>query len=139
EEFRVYYQPIIALESGQLAGFEALVRWQHPERGLISPTEFIPVAEETGLIVPIGLWVLRESCRQLCRWQWQSPANKSLMLSINLSGKQFQQSNLVADIRRTLEETHLDPHCLKLEITESVVMENAEEAIAMLAQLKDLG
>ncbi|HEY6803195.1 MAG TPA: EAL domain-containing protein [Pyrinomonadaceae bacterium] len=139
EEFLVYYQPIVSLDGGKLAGFEALVRWQHPERGLISPTDFVPVAEETGLIVPIGLWVLREACQQLARWQWQSAENRGLLLSVNLSGRQFAQPNLVGDIERILRETHLDPKSLKLEITESVVMENAETAISMLRQLKALG
>ena len=139
EEFFVHYQPIVSLETGTLSGFEALVRWQHPERGFISPAEFVSVAEDTRLIIPLGLWVLRESCRQMCQWQWQSPANSSLILSVNLSGKQLTQPDLVEQIEMILEETHLNPRCLKLEITESVVMENAESAIAMLQGLKALG
>jgi len=139
QEFRVYYQPIVALETGHIAGFEALVRWQHPERGFIAPAEFISVAEDTNLIIPLGLWVLEEACRQMVRWQWQSTANKSLTLSVNLSGKQFTQPDLVERIEGILEETGLDPRRLKLEITESVVMENAEAAIAMLVRLKALG
>ena len=139
EEFRVCYQPIVALETGHIAGFEALVRWQHPERGFISPAEFISVAEDTNLIIPLGLWVLDEACRQMVRWQWQSAANKSLTLSVNLSGKQFTQPDLVERIESILDETGLDPRRLKLEITESVVMENAESAIAMLVRLKALG
>ncbi len=139
DEFRVYYQPIVALETGQLHGFEALVRWQHPERGLVGPTEFITVAEDTGLIVPLSRWVLREACRQLCQWQWQAPANRALTMSVNLSGKQFMQADLVEHVKDVLQATHLEPQCLKLEITESVVMENAELAIAMLNQLKALG
>jgi diguanylate cyclase (GGDEF)-like protein len=139
EEFFVHYQPIVSLETGTLSGFEALVRWQHPERGFISPAEFVSVAEDTRLIIPLGLWVLRESCRQMCQWQWQSPANSSLILSVNLSGKQLTQPDLVEQIEVILKETHLNPRCLKLEITESVVMENAESAIAMLQGLKALG
>jgi diguanylate cyclase (GGDEF)-like protein len=139
QEFLVYYQPIVNLETGTLAGFEALVRWQHPERGFISPVDFISVAEDTRLIIPLGLWVLREACRQTAQWQWQHPANKALTISVNLSGKQFTEPDLVEQIKRILRETRLEPGCLKLEITESVVMENAEEAIAMLVQLKALG
>ncbi|HEY9402153.1 MAG TPA: EAL domain-containing protein [Pyrinomonadaceae bacterium] len=139
QEFRVYYQPIVALETGHIAGFEALVRWQHPERGFISPAEFISVAEDTNLIIPLGLRVLHEACLQMARWHWQSPANKLLTLSVNLSGKQFSQPDLVERIEQILDETGLDPRRLKLEITESVVMENAESAIAMLARLKTLG
>jgi diguanylate cyclase (GGDEF)-like protein len=139
EEFLVYYQPIVSLETGALSGFEALVRWQHPERGFISPVDFISVAEDTRLIIPLGLWVMKEACRQMCQWQWQSPANSSLTLSVNLSGKQLAGTNIVGQIKQILEETHLNPRCLKLEITESVVMENAEAAIAMLRELKGLG
>lgn len=139
EEFRIHYQPIVSLRSGRIAGFEALARWYHPQRGLISPAEFIPVAEETGLIIPIGFWVLREACRQMRSWQIQFPRNLSLIISVNLSGRQFSQPNLVEQINQILLETQLDPHCLKLEITESVVMGNAESAIALLAQLKKLG
>ena len=139
EEFCVYYQPIVSLDTGFLSGFEALARWEHPERGIISPSEFISVAEDTRLIIPLGLWVLREACRQMCQWQWQSPANSSLTLSVNLSGKQLTEPKLIEQIEGILNETHLNPRCLKLEITESVVMENAEAAIAMLQQLKALG
>ena len=139
EELRVYYQPIVALENGQLAGFEALIRWQHPERGFINPADFIPLAEDTGLIVPLGLWILKRACQQLCKWQWQSPANRSLFMSVNLSGKQVAQPDLVGQIREILEETHVDAKHLKLEITESAVMENAEMAARLLNRLKALG
>ena len=105
EEFVVFYQPIISLETGILAGFEALMRWNHPERGMISPAEFIPLSEDTGLIVPMTLLLLREACKQLCRWRWKSPTNKSLMLSVNLSGKHFTEDSLVDQVRGILEET----------------------------------
>ena len=139
EELRVYYQPIVSLENGQLAGFEALIRWQHPERGFINPADFIPLAEDTGLIVPLGLWILKRACQQLCQWQWQSAANRSLFMSVNLSGKQVAQPDLVENIRDILEETHVDAKHLKLEITESAVMENAEMAARLLKRLKALG
>src|ERR1041385_505962 len=139
EELRVYYQPIASLDSGQLAGFEALVRWQHPERGFINPSDFIPLAEDTGLIVPLGLWVLRKACQQLCQWQWQSPANRNLFMSVNLSSKQVSQPDLVSQIRSVLEETNVDPKHLKLELTESAVMHNADMAARLLKRLKALG
>jgi diguanylate cyclase (GGDEF)-like protein len=138
-EFAVYYQPIVSLDNDRVAGFEALVRWEHPERGFVPPTEFIPVAEETGMIVEIGEWVLRESCRRMREWQRLSFDNRLLTISVNLSGKQFLQPNLIACVRQILHETDLDPRCLKLEITESIMMDNAEEASAMLVQLRSLG
>jgi diguanylate cyclase (GGDEF)-like protein len=138
-ELRVFYQPIISLDTGRLAGFEALMRWQHPERGLVSPVEFIPVAEETGLIVPMTIWILREACTQLSRWRWQSPLNRTLLVSVNLSGKHFTQPDLVEQVSQILHETGLEPHCLKLEITESAVMENAEATTKVLMKLRDLG
>ncbi|OLP15798.1 GGDEF domain-containing protein [Leptolyngbya sp. 'hensonii'] len=139
QELRVYYQSIVSLETGQITGFEALVRWQHPERGLISPTEFIPVAEETGLIIPIGQWVLREACQHLRRWQEKFPACSPLTVNVNLSGRQFSQLNLVEQIAQTLQEEGLSPQSLKLEITESAIMRNPETAEIVLQQLKDLG
>jgi diguanylate cyclase (GGDEF)-like protein len=139
EELRVYYQPIVSLENGQLAGFEALIRWQHPERGFINPADFIPLAEDTGLIVPLGLWILKRACQQLCQWQWKTPANRSLFMSVNLSGKQVAQPDLVENIRDILDETHVEAKHLKLEITESAVMENAEMAARLLKRLKALG
>jgi diguanylate cyclase (GGDEF)-like protein/PAS domain S-box-containing protein len=139
EEFVIHYQPIVKLTTGHISGFEALVRWQHPERGLVSPLEFIPLAEETELIIPISHWVLRESCRQIRQWQLASPVMASLSISVNLSGKQFKQSGLVEYIKQTLQETNLAPASLRLEITESVVMENAEITTAMLRQLRSLG
>ncbi|HEX8558044.1 MAG TPA: EAL domain-containing protein [Pyrinomonadaceae bacterium] len=138
-EFMVYYQPIVSLDADRVAGFEALVRWEHPERGFVPPTEFIPVAEETGMIVEIGQWVLRESCRQMREWQRRSFDNRLLTISVNLSSKQFLQPNLIGCVKQTLHETDLDPRCLKLEITESIMMENAETASAMLVQLRSLG
>ncbi|MBD1836713.1 EAL domain-containing protein [Coleofasciculus sp. FACHB-64] len=138
DEFQLHYQPIVSLTTGRLDGFEALVRWQHPERGLISPAEFIPIAEETGLIVPIGLWVLYNACYQMYDWQQFYP-ELLLTISVNLSSKQFLQPDLVKQIAQILRETRLDARSLKLEITESAVMENAESAIKMLFQLKALG
>ncbi len=139
QEFVVYYQPIVALDTDEISGFEALIRWQHPERGFISPAEFIPLAEETGLIIEIGDWVLRESCRQLREWQDQLPAAHNLTMSVNLSCKQFTQPDLVEQVRRILWETKLSASALKLEITESSVMVNVGDAAKMLEQLRALG
>jgi diguanylate cyclase (GGDEF)-like protein len=139
KEFCVYYQPIVCLQTGSLAGFEALVRWNHPRRGVVSPADFIPVAEETGLIVPIGEWVLTEACAQVRQWQVDSPSHRSLSLSVNLSARQVAQPDLLERIKEALETSKLNPHCLKLEITESVVMENAEAAALMFKQLRSLG
>ena len=139
EEFRVYYQPIVSLDNGHLAGFEALVRWQHPERGFVSPADFIPMAEDTGLIIPIGAWILKRACQQLSQWQWQSPANRSLFMSVNLSGKQVAGEEIVDQIEQVLRETGVEPRHLKLEITESAVMENAEHAVSLLKRLKAIG
>ena len=139
EELCVYYQPIMSVATGQLHGFEALVRWHHPERGVVSPTDFIALAEETGLILPIGLNVLREACGQLRKWQQQSLADRDLVMSVNLSGKQLAQPDLVERIKEVLHETQLMPWHLKLEVTESVVMENPEVAAVTMARLRGLG
>jgi diguanylate cyclase (GGDEF)-like protein len=139
QEFRVHYQPILTLKTGELAGFEALVRWERPDRGMVSPADFIPLAEETGMIVPLGLWVLEEACAQLREWQQASPANRALTMSVNLSGKQLTQADVAGQVQDVLCRTGLDPRHLKLEITESVVMENAESAAVVLASLRALG
>jgi diguanylate cyclase (GGDEF)-like protein/PAS domain S-box-containing protein len=139
EELVVNYQPIVALSTSKLVGFEALLRWHHPERGKVSPVEFIPIAEETALIVPIGYWVLRQACRQLQEWQERFQPNPPLTMSVNISGKQFLERNLIDNIQSILLETKINPACLKLEITESVIMENADEAVEMLLQLKKIG
>ncbi|MBW4546301.1 MAG: EAL domain-containing protein [Symplocastrum torsivum CPER-KK1] len=136
QEFRVHYQPIVSLSTGKIIGFEALVRWQHPQRGLVSPTEFIPTAEETGLITPIGWWTLREACRQLKIWQEQFPAAQPLTINVNLSGKQFVQPALLDEIDKILQETNLVTGSLKLEITESLVMENPDLVRDLLLELK---
>jgi EAL domain-containing protein (putative c-di-GMP-specific phosphodiesterase class I) len=139
KQFSVYYQPIISLESAKLAGFEALVRWNHPIEGLVSPADFIPVAEETGLILPIGQWVLEEACKAVHKWQQNSPRHRNLSLSVNLSGKQVSQPDLLEKVQWALDKSGLEPRFLKLEITESVVMENAEAATAMFKRLRALG
>jgi diguanylate cyclase (GGDEF)-like protein len=139
EEFCVYYQPIIDLETMKLKGFEALMRWNHPQRGLVPPYEFIPACEETGLIIPMTLWILREACLQTKRWQDYSQETRNLMISVNLSGKHFSQPDLIEQIWKILSETDFNPGCLKLEITESAVMENAEDAVLLLKQLKEIG
>ncbi|HKQ51138.1 MAG TPA: EAL domain-containing protein [Pyrinomonadaceae bacterium] len=138
-EFQVHYQPIVSLRSGRVAGLEALVRWQHPERGCVPPADFIPVAEETGLILEIGRQVLRDACAQMRRWQLEGVVAPSLTLSVNLGGKQFNRPDLAERIDQALYETGLDPRCLKLEITESVIMGNAEAACVTLAGLRGLG
>ncbi|HLM01563.1 MAG TPA: EAL domain-containing protein [Pyrinomonadaceae bacterium] len=137
-EIKPYFQPIVALKTGKIVGFEALARWVHPERGLISPADFIPLAEETGLIVPIGFSILRESCRQIVEWQ-KSYRQPELSVSVNLSGKQFRQATLIEEIKDILFETELHPHFLKMEITETIVMENTIANIEMLKQLKGIG
>ena len=139
DELEMFYQPIIDLDSMKLFGFESLIRWNHPTRGLVPPNEFIPVSEDTGLIIPMTLWILRTSCAQMVAWQRKSPSNKKLVVSVNLSGKHFAQKNLVEQIRKILIETEMDPACLKLELTESAVMENAESVIEMMKQIRDLG
>lgn len=139
QELCIFYQPIICIKTGTITGFEALVRWQHPERGLISPAEFIPVAEETGLIIPIGQWVLTESCKQLRQWQLQFPAIKPLTLNVNLSGKQFSQPHLIKQISQILQDTSLGPSNLKLEITETAIIASPEKATSVLKQLKAFG
>ncbi len=140
-ELRVHYQPIVDLRKNTVAGFEALVRWQHPRRGLVAPLAFIPMAEETGLIVPLGRWVLETACRQAARWR-QTATRKSAVapfVSVNLSARQLVATDLVTDITEILAATHLDPAGLELEITESVVMDQSEAGIRALRQLRDLG
>lgn len=139
QEFQLHYQPIVALHNNQITGFEALVRWQHPDKGLVPPMEFIAVAEETGLILPLGAWVLQEACAQMRAWHEEFPCYPPLSVSVNVSGKQFAQVDLVDKIRQILAETRFDPHYLKLEITESTVVEDLASAKAKLIQLQDLG
>jgi diguanylate cyclase (GGDEF)-like protein/PAS domain S-box-containing protein len=138
EEFLVQYQPIVSLATGRIMGLEALVRWQHPKKGLVPPMEFIPLAEETGLIVPMGFWVLREACVQM-RDGLSFSADLPLLISVNLSARQFSQPDLVDQIERILGDSGVEARSVMLEITESVVMEHAESAAAALAQLKTLG
>jgi diguanylate cyclase (GGDEF)-like protein/PAS domain S-box-containing protein len=139
DEFRVHYQPIISLETWRISGFEALLRWEHPEHGYISPLKFIPVAEESGLIIELGQWVLREACQQLRSWQEQFPSDPPLSISVNLSGRQFSQPDLIDCISRILTETGLDAGSLKIEITESAIIENIDAAAMMLKRIKALG
>ena len=137
-EFIVYYQPIISLKTSKLFALEGLVRWQHPERGLVSPAEFIPVAEETGLIIRLDRWVLKEACRQLRSWQDTIPQMRPLVMSVNLSPKQLTEGDLVEYIQETLEAFKLDPWHLRPEITESAIMENLDIASSTLDRLKEL-
>jgi diguanylate cyclase (GGDEF)-like protein len=138
-ELRLYYQPEVEIESGRMVGMEALIRWEHPERGLISPAHFLAVAEETGLIVPIGRWVLREACRQAKEWHTKYRREIALMVSVNLSGKHLQQASLIDEVREVLATTGIDPGHLIIEITETVAMAGAETTIEILTKLKSLG
>ncbi|HEW80769.1 MAG TPA: EAL domain-containing protein [Nitrospirae bacterium] len=138
EEFRLHYQPIISMKTGKITGVEGLIRWQHPLKGLINPDEFIPTAEETGLIVTIGEWVISEAAHQLSRWQKIFPFDPPLTVSVNISSKQLLPT-LVKHIKDVLGKTGLDPGSLILEITESILMESAEMVAPLLLQLKGLG
>lgn len=137
-QFSVFYQPVVALDEGTVVELEALIRWHHPERGLVSPGEFIPVAEQTGLIVPIGWWVLREACEQGTRWLTARP-NQPLTMSVNLSPLMFRQPDLVNRVRSILAAANFPPQSLRLEITEGVMIENPGETSDRLRQLKALG
>lgn len=139
QEFQLYYQPIVSLKTLKISGFEALIRWQSPQRGFVSPGLFIPVAEETGLIIPLGQWILREACWQMNRWRGQFPGRSSVMMSVNLSRRQFSQVDLVEQIQKILEEIKIERGHLKLEITESLMMNDVEEGLALLKRLKALG
>ncbi len=139
QAFELYYQPIICLKTGYVAGFEALIRWPHEERGFVSPGDFIPLAEETGLIIPLGQWILETACQQAQHWHQAFPQQPPLAVSVNLSGRQFNQSNLVEMIQATLSRTQLTPCGLKLELTESIAMENVNLAIDQLLRLKQMG
>jgi PAS domain S-box-containing protein len=139
DELRVLYQPIVNLNTGKMAGVEALIRWWRYDSILVGPGDFIEIAEETGLIVPIGRWILKEACRQACEWQGRLRADRPLTTTINVSPRQFAQSNLVADVKAALEETGVNPANIQLEITESVAMNDPQKALRIFSQLKDLG
>jgi len=139
KEFQLYYQPILSLSNHQIIGFEALIRWHHPQRGLVSPAEFIPLVEETSLIVPLGAWVLREATHQIMLWQTKFPMNPPLSMSINVSPVQLTQPFFIELIDRLLQETKIPPSSLKLEITETAVMENAQSVKNILFHLKERG
>ncbi|MEL6578865.1 MAG: EAL domain-containing protein [Cyanobacteria bacterium J06621_12] len=138
EEFELVYQPIVCLKTGVLTGFEALVRWQSPTRGFVSPGAFIPVAEETGLIVPMGAWILTTACKQMQQWREEFSQAESVVISVNLSSRQFSQADLIAQVQETLITTELPGANLKLEITESMVMDDVEKTIELLHELKKL-
>jgi EAL domain-containing protein (putative c-di-GMP-specific phosphodiesterase class I) len=137
QEFVLHYQPLVDTSSGLVVGVEALLRWHDPERGLVMPDAFIPVAEESRLIVPLGDWVLRTACRQLAAWH--AGGHPGLRMCTNLSARQFHQHTLVASVRGALEESGVPPSCLELEITESIAMQNAEWTAEVLRSLRDMG
>ncbi|MEL7407197.1 MAG: bifunctional diguanylate cyclase/phosphodiesterase, partial [Cyanobacteria bacterium J06558_2] len=137
-EFELYYQPIVCLQTGTIQGFEALVRWISPTRGFVSPGEFIPVAEETGLIMPMGEWILAAACSQMQSWRQEFPHAESVFMSVNISSRQFAQADLISQIIATLNQTGLNAENLKLEITESMVMDNVDNTISLLNQLQEL-
>jgi EAL domain-containing protein (putative c-di-GMP-specific phosphodiesterase class I) len=139
EQFQLFYQPIVSIETNTIVGFEALSRWHHPHRGIISPSTFIPLLEKIGLIHQLGLWSIHQACQQLSQWQLQFPATPPLTMSVNLSTLQFLQPDLVQEIRQILQDTQIEPSCLKLEITESALIENYEVAISILSELRTLG
>jgi diguanylate cyclase (GGDEF)-like protein len=138
-ELTVFYQPTVDLASGRLAGVEALVRWQHPERGLVPPLEFIPLAEQTGLVVPIGRFVLREACRQVNAWHAAHPGRPPMTVSVNLSARELQEPDLIASVRDALDASGLDPAHLVLEITESVLVVDLPTTVGTLHELRALG
>jgi diguanylate cyclase (GGDEF)-like protein len=138
-EFVLHYQPLVSLRTGRVTGLEALVRWQHPDRGLVHPADFIPVAEETGLIVPIGKWVLIEACSRIREWQAAHPRTEPLSIGVNLSVKQFSQPDLIDQIRSALETTGASAASLRLEITESAIIDKGRAAVSILSRIRELG
>lgn len=138
-ELSMHYQPLVSLKDGGLIGFEALLRWQHAKRGFVSPAQFIPIAEDSGLIIPITTWILGETCRQLAAWQKLAPNYRDLIISVNISGKHLDKESLIDDVQKSLKSANLPAESLKLEITESAAMENAEKTIIILKKLKELG
>jgi diguanylate cyclase (GGDEF)-like protein len=138
-EFRLHYQPLVSLRTGRITGLEALLRWEHPQRGLVQPSEFIPIAEETGLIIRVGRWVINEACRQLMVWQKAHPRAEPLSVSVNLSVKQFNQSDLIEQIASAIRTTGIPPDSLRLEITEAALIDKGAAALTLLGQIKQLG
>jgi diguanylate cyclase (GGDEF)-like protein len=138
-ELSMNYQPLVDLQDGNLLGFEALLRWNHSEFGNIPPNKFIPIAEDSGLIIPITIWILQQTCGQLAHWQKINPSYRDLIVSVNISGKHLMHGDLIADVEHALEMSKIDPSSLKLEITESTAMENADHTINVLNRLKQLG
>ena len=139
QEFLIYYQPILSLSDMEIVGLEALIRWKHPERGLISPIQFIPLAEETGLIIPIGDWIMRNACLQVKSWQQRFPRAKDITISVNLSPKQLAQDDVLVKCLSILQETNLSSEYLKIELTESSIMENPDFAVSILSQMRQVG
>ena len=139
EQFLVYYQPEVSLKTGEVVGYEGLVRWNHPQRGLVMPGEFLLVAEETGLIVPLGRLVMREACRQMAEWHRNFPSVPRLTISVNASSRELADPDLVANVARILQETGLDPESLRIEVTESSIVENQDLTSSTLHSLRDLG
>jgi EAL domain-containing protein (putative c-di-GMP-specific phosphodiesterase class I) len=138
-EFLLHYQPVVSLRTGRVTGLEALIRWQHPERGLVHPADFIPIAEETGLILPIGKWVLLEACERIKAWQEAYPRKEPLTMGVNLSVKQFAQPDLIDQIKTAIETTGVAPGSLQLEITESSIIDKGRAAISILSRIRELG
>jgi diguanylate cyclase (GGDEF)-like protein len=139
DQLRLYFQPVVSLESSRITGFEALVRWDHPVQGLLQPSHFIPLAEDTGLIIPLGWWVLDEACRQMSRWLERFTDMPELSVSVNLSPKQFQESNLVERVKQTVGHSGFDFRRLRFEITEGVLMEEVDESVDTIKELRALG
>jgi EAL domain-containing protein (putative c-di-GMP-specific phosphodiesterase class I) len=139
QELVMNYQPLISLKSGELLGFEALLRWHHSDLGLISPAKFIPISEDSGLIIPITVWILQETCTQLAIWRGISDDYKDLLISVNISGKHLAEESLVRDVQNALKVSGIPAESLKLEITETTAMENADRTIEILLRLKQLG
>ncbi len=139
EEFRVFFQPEVSIDGERIIGLEALVRWQHPERGLLGPGEFISLAEETGLIVPLGAWVLRDACERVVSWQRGRPSDHPLILRVNVSARQLARESFRETVSGIIKETGIDPAWLCLEVTESVLIEDPESSIRVLTELKELG
>jgi EAL domain-containing protein (putative c-di-GMP-specific phosphodiesterase class I) len=137
DQFRLQYQPIVSLADGGISGFEALVRWQHPTRGLLNAASFVPLAEESGLLVPLGRWVLREACRDVKRWRVRH--NRDLMVSVNMSPRELLQPELISYLKKTLSEQDVPASALRIEITESVFLEHADSVVTALAKLDGLG